>query len=60
MSEEREYRTVWTHGCDACDADQPVEYVRPIGYLCESCRQPEPLRELARRLGLLADDEAAQ
>jgi hypothetical protein len=46
-------RTVWTHGCDACDADEPVEYVGPIGYLCEGCREPEKLQELARKLGLL-------
>jgi hypothetical protein len=30
--------SVWTHGCDSCNADQPVEYVAP-NYLCERCRR---------------------
>lgn len=42
-------RTIWTHGCDACDADEPVEYVAPLGYLCEQCRtEPERRREIER------------
>jgi hypothetical protein len=42
--------TTWTHGCDACDADTPVEYVPPIGYLCSSCRRPESLEDLRREM----------
>lgn len=43
-------RRVWTHGCDACDADAPVVYVPVVGYLCAFCRRPESLDDLRRRL----------
>ena len=38
--------SVWTHGCDACDAATPVVYVPPLGYLCAECQRPEKLTEL--------------
>src|SRR5262249_4599642 len=49
-------KTPWTHGCDACDADAPVEYVPPIGYLCEACRTPQRLAELRRELAATESD----
>lgn len=36
----------WSHGCDACAAAAPVEYVPPLGYLCAFCRRPESLEDL--------------
>lgn len=41
----------WTHGCDNCDAVEPVEYVAPLGYLCEECRKPETLAKLEKEFG---------
>jgi hypothetical protein len=41
-------KTIWTHGCDACNADAPVEYVPPLGYLCAFCRRPESRSDLWR------------
>lgn len=41
---------IWTHGCDACQAAAPVEYVPPLGYLCAFCRRPESLEDLRREI----------
>ena len=38
--------TTWTHGCDACGAPDPVEYVQPVGYLCAKCREPEAFKKV--------------
>jgi hypothetical protein len=35
-----------TQGCDACDADEPVQYVPPLGYLCARCREPAVIDRL--------------
>jgi hypothetical protein len=42
--------SVWTMGCDACGAEDPVEYVSPIGYLCAFCRRKESIQSLLKEM----------
>lgn len=42
---------IWDTGCDNCrDESAPVEYVAPIGYLCEKCRTPETIELIEARM----------